>query len=95
MKSIFGISVVVAGLLLPLCASSAEPSFGQREFAIRCQMCHGPAGRGDGWLAEQLIKRPPTLSQLSRKNGGVFPREQVTHIIDGDRKSTRLNSSHT
>ena len=85
MKSILRPFVTAAGLLLlvPLSAWSAEPSFGQREFAMRCQMCHGPAGRGDGWLAEQLIRRPPTISQLSKKNGGVFPREQVARIIDG------------
>lgn len=85
MKSIFRIFAAAAGLLLlvSLSAWSAEPSFGQREFATRCQMCHGPAGRGDGWLADQLIKRPPTISQLSRKNGGVFPRDQVARIIDG------------
>lgn len=85
MKSIFRIFAAAASLLLlvPLSAWSAEPTFGQREFATRCQMCHGPAGRGDGWLADQLIKRPPTISQLSRKNGGVFPRDQVARIIDG------------
>jgi len=85
MKSILRPFAIAAGFLLFVSSSawSAEPSFSQREFATRCQMCHGPAGRGDGWLAEQLIKRPPTLSQLSRKNGGVFPRDQVVRIIDG------------
>ena len=84
MKSILRMFAAMGLLLLvPLTASGAKPSFGQREFATRCQMCHGPAGRGDGWLAEQLIKRPPTLSLLTRKNGGVFPREQVARKYPG------------
>jgi mono/diheme cytochrome c family protein len=84
MKSILRMFAAMGLLLLvPLTASGAKPSFGQREFATRCQMCHGPAGRGDGWLADQLIRRPPTISLLARKNGGVFPREQVARIIDG------------
>jgi mono/diheme cytochrome c family protein len=71
-----------------LCAISAlawgaEPNYGEREFRTRCAMCHGTSGKGDGWLAEQLIQRPPALTQLKKKNGGTFPREKVARIVDG------------
>ena len=39
----------------------AEPSFGQREYQVRCAMCHGNSGRGDGWLADNI----QTISQLA------------------------------
>src|SRR5690349_17437951 len=85
MKAVFRL-IGGAGLLLCLVvplAQGAEPSFGQREFAQRCAMCHGITGRGDGWLAESLIHPPPMLTQLKKKNGGTFPRERVAGIIDG------------
>ena len=75
---------------IPLFAYAAEESFGQREFRTRCAMCHGTAGRGDGWLGEQLIKRPPPLTQLKKSNGGTFPRERVAQVIDG----RTLTTSH-
>ena len=85
MKPLYRISGAAGILLcaLPLLANAAEPLFGQREFQTRCAMCHGKAGRGDGWLAEFLIQRPPTLTQLKNKNGGTFPREQIARVIDG------------
>jgi hypothetical protein len=68
---------------IPLLAYGADESFGQREFRTRCAMCHGTAGRGDGWLGEQLLKRPPPLTQLKKNSGGTFPRERVAQVIDG------------
>jgi mono/diheme cytochrome c family protein len=70
-------------IALPLFAGAAEPNYGQREFQTRCAMCHGAVGRGDGWLAQQLIQRPPSLTQLKKNNGGTFPRDKVTRVIDG------------
>jgi mono/diheme cytochrome c family protein len=77
---------IVAGAVFcvtTLASTAAEPNFGQREYRMRCAMCHGAAARGDGWMAEYLIKRPPTLRDLKKKNGGMFPREQVARIVDG------------
>ena len=53
-------------------------------------MCHGTQARGDGWLAEFLIQRPPALTQLKKNNGGNFPRELVARAIDG-RTAIRLH----
>jgi mono/diheme cytochrome c family protein len=64
-------------------APAAENRLGEREFQTRCAMCHGVAGNGDGWLAEYLLQRPPSLRQLKRNNGGVFPFARVNQVIDG------------
>ena len=34
-------------------------------------------------MAENLIRRPPSLRNLKKNNGGVFPREQLARTIDG------------
>jgi len=85
MKPVSSIIGTVSLMLsaIPLIACGAEESFGQREFRTRCAMCHGMTGRGDGWLAELLIKRPPPLTQLKRNSGGTFPRERIAQVIDG------------
>jgi mono/diheme cytochrome c family protein len=71
-------------------APAAENPLGEREFQTRCAMCHGVAGRGDGWLSEHLLQRPPSLRQLKKNNGGVFPFASVNQVIDG-RKAVKLH----
>ena len=84
--------VGAAGLALfaSAMASAAENTLGKNEFDARCAMCHGAAGKGDGWLADKLLKRPPSLTQLKKKNGGVFPIASVIEVIDG-RKAVSLH----
>ena len=76
-------ALTVSLIAVSMSAVAAEPNYGQREFRTRCAMCHGESGHGDGWLAEFLIQRPAVLTQIKKKNGGVFPREQVARMIDG------------
>ena len=56
---------------------------GSRLFRTYCASCHGTSGRGDGPMAMQLRRMPPDLTQFTRRNGGVFPSEQVYRIVDG------------
>jgi mono/diheme cytochrome c family protein len=89
------IRAAVVGLVLSTVAAStvalaAEPAAGQREYQNRCQMCHGATGQGDGWMAQYLINRPPTLTQLKKNNGGKFPAADVYEIIIG-RKPVKLH----
>ncbi len=35
---------------------------GKQVYEVNCQMCHGPAGRGDGPVAASLSPKPPDLS---------------------------------
>jgi mono/diheme cytochrome c family protein len=56
--------------------------FGKHEFMVRCAVCHGQSGKGDGG-AEFLKVAPSDLTVLSKKNGGTFPYNRVYQVIDG------------
>ena len=77
-------------IALPACALAADKSLGQREYESKCVMCHGAAGKGDGWFAGYLKSGTPTLTRLKRNNGGVFPFDAVYQVIDG-RKEVRVH----
>jgi mono/diheme cytochrome c family protein len=57
--------------------------FGKREFESNCASCHGLNGKGGGPVTEFLTKSPPDLTQLARKNGGVFPIARLYEVIEG------------
>lgn len=63
--------------------SAQEQSYGEVEYLSSCAVCHGPDGRGDGPLGEELVKRPADLTRLAEKNGGEFPYSRVFAVIDG------------
>lgn len=88
-----------AGTLFTVCAGAAvaqqRPSItytqpvqvpaanGPEMFRAYCAVCHGSNGRGGGPAAEALRKAPADLTQLSRRNGGTFPRTMVLSTIQG------------
>lgn len=74
---------VAALIALPACVLAADKSLGQLEYESKCVMCHGAAGKGDGWFARHLKSAAPTLTRLKRDNGGVFPFDSVYQVIDG------------
>jgi len=84
------IGLAVSTLAASTFALAAEQSLGEREFQSRCVMCHGTTGKGDGWLGQHLINRPPSLTQLKKNNGGKFPATDVYEIIIG-KKSVKLH----
>lgn len=50
----------------------------------------GPAGRtgvGDGPVAPALKVRPPDLTTLARRHGGVFPGVEVGVMLSGPRRA--------
>ena len=63
---------------------------GPEMFRAYCAVCHGSDGRGGGPAAEALRKAPADLTQLSRRNGGKFPRTMVVNTIQG----TAVLASH-
>lgn len=84
MKRLTILSLSSAFLFLGLSGTvSAETSLGEAEYTANCASCHGVKGKGDGPLAEFLKGGAPSLTVLSKNNGGVFPFERVYQIIDG------------
>jgi mono/diheme cytochrome c family protein len=60
-----------------------ELELGHTDFINYCAACHGVDARGDGSVAEFLTINAADLTQLSKKNGGVFPGERIVGVIDG------------
>ncbi len=61
----------------------AQPYSGRGDYQTYCASCHGADARGDGVIAKSLKKRPADLSQLTRRNSGIFPEEKIVKTIDG------------
>ncbi|WP_233270339.1 c-type cytochrome [Chachezhania sediminis] len=91
----FGSSVATAAVLtLSACTDDTmmpTRQDGAEFFADHCVACHGPGGRGNGPLANDLPKHPTDLTQLSRDNGGTFPAAQALSYIYGDPKNSHLS----
>lgn len=75
-------------ILLPLalsltaCVEPDRPT-GREDFADYCAACHGLSGTGDGEGAAALARAPADLTQLARRNDGVFPGTAVMAKIWG------------
>ena len=88
---------LIAALLVAVAAPFAMASAQQQEpatqtvkvfkgkvtYRIYCSNCHGEEGHGDGNLAELLSVKPSDLTAIARKNGGTFPTELITQLVDG------------
>jgi mono/diheme cytochrome c family protein len=82
------IAWAIAGAALLGLATTAmaadRPDYGKREYDSNCAVCHGKLGKGDGPYAGMVDTRGGAdITQLSKKNGGVFPIHKVTQTIDG------------
>ena len=82
-KLIATVAVVSALLLQAGPVLAQEQSYGEAEYLNSCAACHGPNGKGDGPMADVLMKRPADLTGLQKKNGGEFPYYRVFAAIDG------------
>jgi len=83
-KLAFGI-LLLAGILVEVGPAKADDltRSGEADFGMYCADCHGEDGRGNGPRAFGLSVPPPDLTKLAGRHEGVFPREQVTALIDG------------
>ena len=93
-NSIAGLAVLALALGIATPANAADGSIGQWEYERKCAMCHGRTGEGDGWFAQHLKRTPPSLTQLQKNNGGVFPFDRVYQVIDG-RKEVIVHGPRT
>ena len=64
-------------------SAGSGPEPGHNDFLTYCAACHGVEGKGDGTIAEFLTITAVDLTQLSKKNAGLFPRERAVSVIDG------------
>lgn len=56
---------------------------GKAAFQENCAVCHGEAGKGDGYLAQYLNVPLPDLTTIKSRNNDEFPMLDVIHIVDG------------
>jgi hypothetical protein len=86
-RSMTGMAVafILAGGPVALANSTATipADLGRGDFMTYCSACHGVSGIGDGTVAEFLTLTAVNLTQLSLKNGGIFPRQRAIEVIDG------------
>ncbi len=76
---------IVALLVLALSAMNVGAgTAGKPDFEQNCASCHGKDGKGHGEAVYVIAGlKPPDLTKLASKNGGVFPANQVYQSIDG------------
>jgi mono/diheme cytochrome c family protein len=70
----------------PVSTPQATVPHGSYLFRTYCASCHGEDARGNGPLAASLRRRPPNLTEIAKRNKGVFPQTDVFKIIDGREK---------
>jgi mono/diheme cytochrome c family protein len=58
-----------------------SPTSGQQMYANYCASCHGASGIGNGPAAPAMKSHPANLTNLSKKNGGVFPAEHILAVL--------------
>lgn len=88
--AIAGAAVIAAMLMSPAAAvAQTEPvqmkqtTTGAEVFRTYCATCHGTSARGDGPLAASMSRKPANLTEIAKRNGGLFPTEIVFRTIDG------------
>lgn len=72
----------------PVLCAAGDPALdkgaaakGQVTFSRFCVSCHGPAGKGDGSISNDLRVPVPDLTEMANRNAGKYPYDRVTRII--------------
>lgn len=84
-------SVLMLATLSQVSFAQARLDLGKSEYESSCASCHGVSGKGDGAMVGMLTKPPTDLTTLARRNGGVFPVQRISEMIDG-RTSVMIGS---
>src|SRR5689334_11675861 len=74
---------IVAAMQLPAFAQKAKLDPGKQAYELQCAICHGVDAKGNGFYTASLKVPAPDLTTLSKRNGGVFPVDRITKVIDG------------
>jgi len=81
--TITAVAIVLDMAIVRPMSWAAEGDQGRAYYLRYCGSCHGLEGKGDGTVSRSLKVKPADLTQLKKKNKGVFPLEQVIATIDG------------
>jgi mono/diheme cytochrome c family protein len=81
-KLIGASAMIIAATGATTAVAADKVDLGKREYDSNCIACHGKDLKGGAYV-DFLKVTPPDLTQLSKKNGGVFPLERVYTVIDG------------
>ena len=81
-KLIGASAMIIAATGATTAVAADKVDLGKREYDSNCIACHGKDLKGGAYV-DFLKVTPPDLTQLSKKNGGVFPLERVYAVIDG------------
>ncbi len=95
MQRIAQIISVCACAALPVAVAAEEQTpviNGQDEFISNCAPCHGEDGRGNGHMDGTLVKAPSDLTNITKRNLGLFPSDKIADIIAG-RKARAAHQS--
>lgn len=77
------LTIIGLGLCSGAVLAQQKVDFGKREFEANCASCHGVDGKGKGPIVDLLRRSPPDLTQLAKKNQGVFPMSRLYEVIEG------------
>ena len=82
---IFAFSATAMAQPQPGASTAPSEDLSKFEYETHCAVCHGLGGKGDGPYLQLLRAGTvvPDLTELSRKNNGVFPFNRVVETIDG------------
>ena len=81
-KLIGASAMIIAATGATTAVAADKVDLGKHEYDSNCIACHGKDLKGGAYV-DFLKVTPPDLTQLSKKNGGVFPLERVYAVIDG------------
>jgi mono/diheme cytochrome c family protein len=81
-KSLFvALALGVAQPAAPALSTDANDVSGADIFERYCALCHGADGRGAGPVAEAMTRPAADLTQISKRNNGVFPFSRVAATV--------------
>ena len=72
-----------------------SPVSGSEMYKAYCAVCHGTDGKGGGPAAASLKIPPTDLTLLSKKNGGVYPAQHVSAVLQFGAENPAAHGSAT
>lgn len=83
LKTVSIVACLVAVPALRAEESKDEFALGKAEYMAACAACHGEAADGNGPIASMFNTRVPALTDIAKRNDGVFPFLDIFHVVDG------------